>query len=120
VKGEGECRLRDGAGRQADYIECWAGSGRLKERVGLCRRTGWGSLRQAQMSEDLGDHRWIYDACPEPAEGAAIIDKGPVMVPKAARPRLRLELQRLAVHRATLFPDLDGAGRYIYDKWRND
>ena len=34
-------------------------------------------MGQAQMSEDLGNHRWIYDACPEPAEGAAMIVKGP-------------------------------------------
>ncbi len=52
-------------------------SGRRKKRVGLCLRTGWCPLGQAQMSEDLGYHRWIYDACPEPAEGAAIIVKGP-------------------------------------------
>ena len=64
-------------GMETDSMGSGVRSGRLKERVGLCRRTGWGSLGQAQMSEDLGDHRWIYDACPEPAEGAAIIDKGP-------------------------------------------
>ena len=34
-------------------------------------------MGQAQMSEDLGNHRWIYDACPEAAEGAAIMVKGP-------------------------------------------
>ena len=43
-----------------------------------------------------------------------------VTLPNDARPRLRLELQRLAVHRATLFQDLDGIGRYIYDMWRNE
>jgi type I restriction enzyme M protein len=43
-----------------------------------------------------------------------------VTVHNVSRPRLRVELQRLAVHRATLFADLDGIGKYICDKWRND
>lgn len=43
-----------------------------------------------------------------------------IRIPVAARPRLRLELQRLGVHRASLFPDLDGVGQYVYDLWRND
>lgn len=43
-----------------------------------------------------------------------------VHIPVAARPRLRLELQRLGVHRASLFPDLDGVGQYVYELWRND
>ena len=43
-----------------------------------------------------------------------------VRIPDTARPRLRLELQRLGVHRASLFPDLDGVGQYVYDLWRND
>jgi hypothetical protein len=42
-----------------------------------------------------------------------------VRIPNAARPRLRLELQRLGTHRATLFPDLDGVGQHVYQMWRN-
>src|SRR5215472_14851367 len=40
---------------------------------GTRRRAGW----QAQMAEDLVDHRRIFDACPERVEGAAIIFKAP-------------------------------------------
>jgi hypothetical protein len=29
------------------------------------------------MAEDLDDYRRIFDACPEPAEGAAMIFKAP-------------------------------------------
>ncbi|MBA3493367.1 MAG: hypothetical protein H0T87_04385 [Gammaproteobacteria bacterium] len=32
---------------------------------------------QAEMGEDLGDHGGIFDACPEPVEGAAMIVKVP-------------------------------------------
>jgi len=28
---------------------------------------------QAEMSEDLGDYVGVFDACPEPVEGAAMI-----------------------------------------------
>ena len=42
-----------------------------------------------------------------------------IRIPNQSRPHLRLELQRLGVHRATLFPDLDGVGQYIYQMWRN-
>jgi hypothetical protein len=42
-----------------------------------------------------------------------------VRIPAAARPRLRLDLQRLGVHRASLFPDLDGVGQHVYQLWRN-
>jgi len=42
-----------------------------------------------------------------------------IRIPNAARPRLRLELQRLGVHRGTLFPDLDGVGQHVYQMWRN-
>ena len=38
----------------------------------------------------------------------------------AARARLRLELQRVGVHRASLFPDLDGVGQHVYELWRNE
>ena len=31
---------------------------------------------QAEMREDLGDHGRMFDACPEPIEGAAMIFKG--------------------------------------------
>lgn len=43
-----------------------------------------------------------------------------VCIPAAARARLRLELQRLGVHRASLFPDLDGVGQHLYELWRNE
>lgn len=43
-----------------------------------------------------------------------------VRIPVAARARLRLELQRVGVHRASLFPDLDGIGQYVYELWRNE
>jgi hypothetical protein len=59
VKGKPECWLRNGVGWRR--IGSQVGSGRVKKRIGLYRGTGWGSLGQAQMSEDLGDHRWIYD-----------------------------------------------------------
>src|SRR5262245_19166249 len=38
-------------------------------------RRGRGSV--AQVAEDLDDHRRIFDACPEPDEGAAMIFKAP-------------------------------------------
>jgi type I restriction enzyme M protein len=43
-----------------------------------------------------------------------------IRIPVAARARLRLELQRLGIHRASLFPDLDGVGQHVYGLWRND
>jgi hypothetical protein len=43
-----------------------------------------------------------------------------IRIPVDTRARLRLELQRLGVHRASLFPDLDGVGQYVYDLWRNE
>jgi len=43
-----------------------------------------------------------------------------VRIPVAARARLRLELQRVGVHRASLFPDLDGVGQHVYGLWRNE
>ncbi|MGD0266869.1 MAG: FRG domain-containing protein [Candidatus Methylomirabilota bacterium] len=36
-----------------------------------------------------------------------------IRIPVAARARIRLELQRLGVHRASLFPDLDGVGQHV-------
>lgn len=43
-----------------------------------------------------------------------------IRIPNFARPRLRVELQRMGVSRASLFPDLDGVGQHVYQKWRND
>jgi hypothetical protein len=43
-----------------------------------------------------------------------------IRIPVAARARLRLELQRLGVHRASLFPDLDGVGQHVYEFFRNE
>jgi type I restriction enzyme M protein len=43
-----------------------------------------------------------------------------IRIPVAVRARLRLELQRLGVHRASLFPDLDGVGQHVYELFRNE
>jgi FRG domain len=43
-----------------------------------------------------------------------------IRIPRMARARLRLELQRVGVHRASLFPDLDGVGQHVYNLWRNE
>jgi FRG domain len=43
-----------------------------------------------------------------------------IRIPRAARARLRSELRRVGVHRASLFPDLDGVGQYVYGLWRNE
>jgi len=49
-------------------------SDRLDSIDSTRRGTGW----QAEMAEDLDDHRRIFDACPEqPVEGAAMIFKAP-------------------------------------------
>lgn len=42
-----------------------------------------------------------------------------IVIPGADRPRLRVELQRMGVHRASLFPDLDGVGMHVHKMWRN-
>jgi len=42
-----------------------------------------------------------------------------IRIPVTARARLRVELQRVGVHRASLFPDLDGVGQHVYGLWRN-
>ncbi len=63
-----------------------AGRFRPSEREGRpLPAHGVGVLRASQVREDLGNDRRIYDACPEPAEGAcpepaegaAMIVKGP-------------------------------------------
>src|SRR5262245_28763573 len=38
---------------------------------------GHGAGRQAQMAEEFDNHRWIFNAHPGPAEGAAMIFKAP-------------------------------------------
>ncbi|MGQ0556953.1 MAG: FRG domain-containing protein [Nitrospiraceae bacterium] len=43
-----------------------------------------------------------------------------IRIPMAVRAKLRLELQRVGVHRASLFPDLDGVGQHVYELWRNN
>lgn len=43
-----------------------------------------------------------------------------IRIPVAVRARLRVELQRLGVHRASLFPDLDGVGQHVYELFRNE
>ena len=46
---------------EGEGSESWLGSGRLKERGGLDRRRGWGFGGQAQMRQDLHNHRGIFD-----------------------------------------------------------
>ena len=43
-----------------------------------------------------------------------------IRIPVGSRARLRVELQRVGVHRASLFPDLDGVGQHVYGLWRDD
>jgi type I restriction enzyme M protein len=43
-----------------------------------------------------------------------------VRIPMSARARLRKELRRVGVHRASLFPDLDGVGQHVYELWRDE
>jgi type I restriction enzyme M protein len=42
-----------------------------------------------------------------------------IRIPRANRAGLRLDLQRVGVHRVSLFPDLDGVGQHVYQLWRN-
>jgi hypothetical protein len=41
---------------------------------------------QAEMGEDLGDHGGMFDACPEPVEGDAMIFKMPLHWPETPKP----------------------------------
>lgn len=50
-------------------------SGCLKEIGGPGRRTGWGSVGQPQMGENLGDHRGVFDGEDE-RQGAATVRTG--------------------------------------------
>lgn len=43
-----------------------------------------------------------------------------IQIPNRCRPRIRVELQRLGVHRASLFPDLEGVGNHVYQLYRNE
>lgn len=43
-----------------------------------------------------------------------------IKIPNVCRPRIRVELQRLGVHRASLFPDLEGVGKHVYQLYRNE
>jgi len=45
------------------------------------------------MAEDLGDHRRIFDACPERVEGAAMIFKAP---PQFAQRSMSISKTRLS------------------------
>lgn len=42
---------------------------------------------------------------------------GRVAIRSEAVPALEYELARLGVHEASVFPDLDGLGRYVCDSW---
>ena len=57
---------------KAEGIASWLGSGRLKERGGLDRRTGWGFGGQAQMGEDLHNHPGIFDGGNEDDRAATV------------------------------------------------
>jgi hypothetical protein len=43
-----------------------------------------------------------------------------IRIPNECRARMRVELQKLGVHRASLFPDLDGVGKHVLQLYRND
>ena len=60
-KGQGGVLVPGWNRREAKGLESRVGSGRLKELVGRRRRTGRGFGGQAQMGEDLGNHRGIFD-----------------------------------------------------------
>ncbi len=49
-------------------------SGRLKEIAGPRRRTVWGSGGQAQVGENLDDHRRLFDGGDD-GQGAAISEQ---------------------------------------------
>ncbi len=46
---------------EANDLGSQVGSSRLKERVGLSRRTRWSFGGQAQMGEDFGHDRGLFD-----------------------------------------------------------
>jgi hypothetical protein len=46
-------------------------------------------------------------------------DLSRIRIPNKHRERIRTELQRLGVDRASLFPDLDGVGALVYQMWRD-
>jgi len=60
----GECRAKDAR---------TPAQGSKRSRDSVAKMTGG----QAEMGEDLGDHGGIFDACPEPVEGATMIVKVP-------------------------------------------
>ena len=51
--------------------------GCLEEFVEASGCPGWSATRQAQVRENLGEHGGLFNACPEPAEGAARVVNGP-------------------------------------------
>ncbi len=57
---------------EAEGIESWCGSGRLKERGGPGRRTGWSFGGQAQMGEDFDNHRGVFDGGDERHRAATV------------------------------------------------
>jgi len=78
----GVCRAKGSVARgwsamARDQVGDRVCSGRRKERGDLGRRSGRSSSGQAQVGEELLNNRGIFDACPEPAKGAAMMVKGP-------------------------------------------
>ena len=61
------------------------GSGRLDQRQRPRRR----ARASPKMREDLGDHRRIFNACPELVEGAAMIFRAPPQFGQCSRPEDR-------------------------------
>jgi hypothetical protein len=76
-------RASEGRGRGSAQGLNWmgagigGGSGQFESIEGPGRCSGRCPGGQAEMGEDLGDHGRIFDACPEPVEGAAMIVKVP-------------------------------------------
>src|SRR5262245_32331318 len=81
VKGSLSCRSVEVRASRAVGLR-WQAVLLCSDRLDLIDSTSWGARRgagwQAQMAEDLDDHRRIFDPCPEQCvEGAAMIFKAP-------------------------------------------
>ena len=68
---KGICRL------QALNRNPVGGLGGLQECVEAGRSFWWGAGGQAEVAQNLADHGGVFNACPEPAEGAARMVNGP-------------------------------------------
>ncbi|MGH8654777.1 MAG: hypothetical protein ACREYE_22590 [Gammaproteobacteria bacterium] len=74
AQAKGDCRLGEMNRTEGDM---GFRSGCLESVEQPLRGLGRCAGGPAEMSEDLGNHGGIFDACPEPVEGAAMIFKGP-------------------------------------------